>query len=109
MTLKAKDDAGHEASSETKIFNLPERPFANPLARALVEQRRMLAIDANSKGRILDLMDAITLRPEDTFDQMAHYLGIMSARSRLALAKPMPTAAGSAPPEDEAPSSSSAM
>lgn len=86
LTLEAADAAGQVARSETKRIVLPERPFANPLARALVEQRRMLAIDANSKGRILDLMDAITLRPEDTFDQMAHYLGIMSARSRLAMA-----------------------
>ncbi|TIP34469.1 MAG: DUF4175 domain-containing protein, partial [Mesorhizobium sp.] len=36
---------------------------------------------------VLDLMDAITLRPEDTFDNMSHYLAIMSARSRLKLAE----------------------
>jgi uncharacterized protein (TIGR02302 family) len=87
LTLKAKDDAGHEASSETKLLRLPERPFANPLARALVEQRRILALDANKKQRVLDMMDAITLRPEDTFTSMAHYLAIMSARTRLQLAR----------------------
>jgi uncharacterized protein (TIGR02302 family) len=87
LTLKAKDDAGHEASSETKLLTLPERPFTNPLARALVEQRRILALDANKKRRVLDMMDAITLRPEDTFTSMAHYLAIMSARTRLQLAQ----------------------
>ncbi|MGN6467470.1 MAG: TIGR02302 family protein [Rhizobiaceae bacterium] len=86
LTLKAKDDAGHEALSETKIFNLPERPFANPLARALIEQRRILALDANKKRHVLDMMDAITLRPEDTFTSMAQYLAIMSARTRLQMA-----------------------
>ncbi|MGN6765425.1 MAG: TIGR02302 family protein, partial [Rhizobiaceae bacterium] len=86
LTLKAKDDAGHESSSETKLVELPERPFTNPLARALVEQRRILALDANKKRLVLDMMDAITLRPEDTFTNMGHYLAIMSARTRLQMA-----------------------
>ncbi|MER8567361.1 TIGR02302 family protein [Mesorhizobium sp. M0924] len=83
LSLVATDDAGHTATSETKTIVMPERPFANPLARAVVEQRRLLALDANAKPRVLDLMDAITLRPEDTFNNMSHYLAIMSARSRL--------------------------
>lgn len=83
LSLVATDDAGHTATSETKTIMMPERPFANPLARAVIEQRRLLALDANGKPRVLDLMDAITLRPEDTFDTMSHYLAIMSARSRL--------------------------
>ena len=87
LTLKATDDAGQEARSETKNFVLPERPFTNPLARAVIEQRRMIGLDANAKRAVLDLMDAITLRPEDTFDNMAHYLGIMSARTRLKMAE----------------------
>jgi uncharacterized protein (TIGR02302 family) len=86
LTLKAADDAGHEASSEAKLLKLPERPFTTPLARALVEQRRILALDANRKRRVLDMMDAITLRPEDTFTNMGHYLAIMSARTRLQMA-----------------------
>ncbi|BAV48198.1 TIGR02302 family protein [Mesorhizobium sp. 113-1-2] len=86
LTLVATDDAGHTASSETKTLVMPERPFANPLARAVIEQRRLLALDANARPRVLDLIDAITLRPEDTFDNMSHYLAIMSARSRLKLA-----------------------
>ena len=86
LTLVATDDAGHTASSETKTLLMPERPFANPLARAVIEQRRLLALDANAKPRVLDLVDAITLRPEDTFDNMSHYLAIMSARSRLKMA-----------------------
>jgi uncharacterized protein (TIGR02302 family) len=86
LTLVATDDAGHTATTETKTLVMPERPFANPLARAVIEQRRMLALDANAKPRVLELMDAITLRPEDTFDTMSHYLAIMSARSRLKMA-----------------------
>jgi uncharacterized protein (TIGR02302 family) len=86
LTLEATDGAGQIARSETRTFTLPERPFSNPLARAVIEDRRLLALDANAKPRVLDLIDAVTLRPEDTFDNMAHYLAIMSARSRLKLA-----------------------
>jgi uncharacterized protein (TIGR02302 family) len=87
LTLKAKDDAGHEAKSESKTLRMPERPFSNPLARAVIEQRRILALDANKKQRVLDMMDAITLRPEDTFANMAHFLAIASARTRLKMAE----------------------
>ncbi|MER8801325.1 TIGR02302 family protein [Mesorhizobium sp. M0998] len=86
LSLVVTDGAGHTATSETKTLVMPERPFSNPLARAVVEQRRMLALDAYAKDRVLDLMDAITLRPEDTFDNMTHYLAIMSARTRLKMA-----------------------
>ena len=47
---------------------------------ALIEQRRILALNANQQGHVLDLMDAITLRAEDTIDNLSHYLGVVSAR-----------------------------
>jgi len=86
LSLKAVDAAGQEGRSEEKTIILPERPFSNPLARALVEQRRLLALDANAKPRVGDLMDAIMLRPEDTFDNLSHYLGLSAARTQLAMA-----------------------
>ena len=86
LTLEAVDDAGQKAKSETKTFLMPERPFSNPLARAVIEQRRLLALDANAKPRVLELMDAITLRPEDTITNASHYLALMSARTRLKMA-----------------------
>lgn len=86
LTLEAVDDAGQKAKSETKTFLMPERPFSNPLARAVIEQRRLLALDANAKPRVLELMDAITLRPEDTIANVSHYLALMSARTRLKMA-----------------------
>jgi uncharacterized protein (TIGR02302 family) len=86
LTLAATDDAGQTGRSETVTMVMPERTFTNPLALAVIEQRRLLGLDANAKQRVLDLMDAVTLRPEDTFDSPTAYLGLMSARSRLRLA-----------------------
>jgi uncharacterized protein (TIGR02302 family) len=87
MTLVATDDAKQEARSETKTFVMPERPFANPLAKAVVEQRRMLALNANAKPQVLDMLDAITIWPEETIKNASHYLALRSVRSRLNLAR----------------------
>ena len=87
MTLVASDDARQEARSETKTLVMPERPFANPLARAVVEQRRTLALNAKAKPNVLEMLDAITIWPEETIKNSAHYLALRSVRSRLNLAK----------------------
>lgn len=86
LTLSVVDDAGQEGETETKTLVLPERPFTNPLARAVVELRRIFSLDANKKQHVVDLIDAVTLRPEDTFDNPSYYLGLMAGRTRLKLA-----------------------
>ena len=50
MTLVAHDDGGNVGKSEPVTFRLPQRVFTKPLARALIEQRRNLALDAHSKA-----------------------------------------------------------
>ena len=54
LTLTARDEAGNEGSSTPTEFKLPERVFVKPLARALIEQRRILALDAEAKPKVLD-------------------------------------------------------
>jgi uncharacterized protein (TIGR02302 family) len=87
LTLKAKDAAGQQAVSETKTFVMPEKIFTNPLARAVVEHRKIFSLDANRKKDALNLIEAITIRPEDTFENPSHYLGIMTGRTKLAMAE----------------------
>ena len=86
-TLTATDAAGQVAKSEAKEFRMPERPFTNPLAKALVEQRRILALDANRKDRVLDLMEGVTQRPEETILNPVHWLAVSSVQSRLKQAR----------------------
>ncbi len=83
LTLLARDAAGQEGRSAPVAIVLPQRPFRNPLARALIEQRRLIALDAGQRTRVLRLMDAVTLRPDETIENLSHYLGIVAARSRL--------------------------
>jgi uncharacterized protein (TIGR02302 family) len=87
LTLTATDDAGQTGSTEPKKLVLPERTFVNPLAKSVVELRKILSLDANRKPYVLQLIDAITLRPEDTIKVPAHYLGIMAGRTRLKMAE----------------------
>jgi uncharacterized protein (TIGR02302 family) len=78
MTLVAKDQAGNEGRSEPFEMKLPERPFYNPIARALIEQRRMIALDADSKPRVLIGLDALTIAPERFTPDTSIYLGLRS-------------------------------
>ncbi len=63
LTLTAKDEAGNEARSEPFGMRLPERLFTNSLARALIEQRRILALDANRNSEVYTALDALMIAP----------------------------------------------
>src|SRR6185436_458184 len=54
ITLVAKDEAGQEGRSDPVEVVLPVRNFNDPLARAIVEQRANLAMDANAADRVAD-------------------------------------------------------
>ncbi|MGN6748454.1 MAG: TIGR02302 family protein [Xanthobacteraceae bacterium] len=87
MTLVARDDAGNEGRSEPFGFRLPERVFTKPLARALIEQRRNLALDANTRPRVGTALDALTMAPERFTKEAGIYLGLRSLYWSLERAK----------------------
>jgi len=87
LTLVARDEAGNEGRSAPHEMRLPERPFVKPLARALVEQRRMLALDAGAKNKVLTALDALSLAPERFTPEIAIYLGLRSIYWHLARAE----------------------
>jgi uncharacterized protein (TIGR02302 family) len=76
MTLVAHDEGGNEGKSEPLGFRLPERVFSKPLARALIEQRRNLALDANTRPRVLTALEALSLAPERFTPDAGVYLGL---------------------------------
>jgi len=84
MTLIARDEANNEGRSSPHELRLPERPFVKPLARALVEQRRALALDAGSKDKVLTALDALTVAPERFIKEASIYLGLRSIYWQLA-------------------------
>jgi uncharacterized protein (TIGR02302 family) len=78
MTLVARDEGGNEGRSEPFSFRLPERLFVKPLARALVEQRRNLALDAGARSKVTTALDALALAPEKFTPDAGVYLGLRS-------------------------------
>ncbi|WP_029351863.1 TIGR02302 family protein [Bosea sp. 117] len=84
LTLVARDEAGQTGSTEAKSFVMPARNFNNPLARALIEQRRTLALDANMRERVQAALDALAIAPERFTPDVSHYMGLRSAYWRLA-------------------------
>jgi uncharacterized protein (TIGR02302 family) len=87
VTLTARDEAGNEARSEPRELQLPQRIFVKPLARALIEQRRNLALDAETKLVVLTALDALTIAPERFTPEPGVYLGLRSIYHDLEHAK----------------------
>jgi len=87
MVLTARDEAGNEGRSAPFELRLPERPFSKPIARSLVEQRRILALDGDAQASVLNALSALTLAP-DRFNMESNvYLGLRSIFWQLARAK----------------------
>jgi uncharacterized protein (TIGR02302 family) len=83
LTLTAKDEAGNEGRSEPFNMRLPERLFTKPLARALIEQRRILALDANQNGRVYAALDALMIEPDMFTPETGQYLGLYDVARQL--------------------------
>ncbi|WP_299477762.1 TIGR02302 family protein [uncultured Roseibium sp.] len=87
LTLLARDQASQEGLSPAYRITLPQRRFSKPLARAVVEQRRNLALDAQNHAQVITAMDALMLAP-DLFDIRArNYLGMRFAYGELVQAQ----------------------
>ncbi len=79
LTLEAVDDAEQTGRSNPFNVTLPGRGFFDPMARAIVEQRRILSLDANKAPYVANLLDATTAHP-DVFDiDAGAYIALQSA------------------------------
>ncbi len=82
LVLVATDEVGQTGRSAPTSFVLPARAFSNPLARAVVEQRRNLALDAGRARAVANALDAITIDPSK-FKEDGVYLSLRAAYHRL--------------------------
>ncbi len=83
MTLVARDQAGNEAESTKITFRLPERVFSQPLAKAVIEQRRKLLRDPDEHVPVARALSALTYYPKDLIKTTGIFLGIRQAVNRL--------------------------
>ncbi|MGX1098299.1 TIGR02302 family protein [Amorphus sp. MBR-141] len=86
-TLVATDATGQEGRSEPRRFVLPARSFYQPVAQALIEQRRILAYDANAQPNVIDAISSFMLYPQAIFSSDGHYLAVDSLYRELVAAR----------------------
>ena len=84
MRLSAVSISGKTGDSGPIEVTLPQRIFHNPLARALVEQRRNLILDPDHAPKQVDMaLSGLSIAPE-LFDTPANiYLGLKQAKTSL--------------------------
>ncbi|MGZ3409784.1 MAG: TIGR02302 family protein [Xanthobacteraceae bacterium] len=87
VTLVARDEAGNEGRSTGTEFRLPQRVFTKSLAKALIEQRRTLALDADARDRVVIALDALAIAPDKFAIEPPVYLGLRAIYWNLVQAK----------------------
>ncbi len=83
LTLTAQDAAGQSGDSAPQTMILPGRRFFQPMARAVVEQRRDLLWSKANARRVLMVLRAVSHRPEDIFTNQTTYLRLNVTLRRL--------------------------
>ncbi len=88
LTLVVKDEAGQEGRTPAAEIVLPARPFIQPLARSLAEERRRLVTAPDGeRGRVQVALDALMIAPDRFTPQPGIFLGLKTASDRLRAAR----------------------
>ncbi|MFM7084020.1 MAG: TIGR02302 family protein [Hyphomicrobium sp.] len=83
MVLQATDVAGKTGKSPLTEIVLPERSFTKPLARALIEQRKLLIEDPRYSEHVHKALEAFTIDPEGFIDDIRVYFPLRTTMYRL--------------------------
>jgi uncharacterized protein (TIGR02302 family) len=83
ITLTAEDALGQSGTSGAEAVVLPGRRFFDPLAAAIVEQRRDLLWNRGNAARVSQVLRAVSHRPEDVFRSETVFLKLRVALRRL--------------------------
>jgi uncharacterized protein (TIGR02302 family) len=85
MELVAVDALGQEGRSQAMPFTLPERQFTNPVARAIIEQRKRLTSEPHKREDIVRRIVEIASEPGAFQHDSVVFLALITARSRLSM------------------------
>ncbi len=83
LQMTVTDAAGQTGQSDEVAMVLPGRRFFQPVARAVIEQRRDLMWSAQNAPRVLGMLRTVAHRPEDLFRDEAAYLRLTVALRRF--------------------------
>ncbi len=86
VRLTATDGAGQTGRSEDAAITLPERTFNHPVARAIVNQRKILTRNPQgSRVQVARALAEISARPGTYGDDIVAFLSMRTAIARLML------------------------
>lgn len=77
------DAAGQTGETEPIKISLPRKDFYNPLAKAVIEQRQLLAVAPGEWRRAEWAFNGLTLGPEYFYDRAKEYLLLRTAMWRI--------------------------
>jgi len=84
LQLQVQDAAGQVGLSEVQALELPARRFFDPVAAAVIEQRRDLLWSRENGKRVVQVLRAVSHRPEDgMFRSETAYLRLRVILRRL--------------------------
>lgn len=89
ITLSVQDGLDQTGSAPPVSMVLPGRRFFDPLAAALIEQRRDLLWARANAPRVAQILRAVTHRPEGFLSDQAVYLPLRSVIRRLEAETPL--------------------
>ena len=84
MTLGVADAIGKTGEAPAERFVLPGRRFFQPVARAVIEQRRDLLWSRQNARRVMQMLRAISYRPDEVFNDDTTYLRLSFTLRRMA-------------------------
>lgn len=83
LRITAIDARGHTTETLTEPVVLPEKIFSDPMAKALIEQRKKFALDDAPAEKVNAALQAILKHPQTYFINPRPYL--LAQKSRMAL------------------------
>ncbi|MEM7424883.1 MAG: TIGR02302 family protein [Pseudomonadota bacterium] len=89
MRVRATDAAGQASDHEgaPQVLVLPEREFTEPLARAIVEQRKALIRNTDDAALVSRVIDGFTIYPQGMIKQSGVFLGLRLSHQLLVKAE----------------------
>jgi uncharacterized protein (TIGR02302 family) len=83
ISLSVSDEADQIGEAVPEVIDLPGRRFFDPMAAAIIDQRRSLLWNRDNAQDIALLLRAISHRPDDVFRSGADYLRLRTILRRV--------------------------
>ncbi len=85
IELQATDALGQIGRSDIVQTVLPERVFHNPIAKAIIEQRKQLTLHPADKDVVAETLSDLSVRPDRFNSDIVVFLALRTAQARLEL------------------------